>query len=190
MNDGQSKEPNDRERYTREDIEQSRAEEAEAKLHKLIDESPKTHQDMTTDSEGITYVESVVDIEPPVEGDSLLKNYGYSQVRIGRMTSFAQDGSARYPWAMIIETSDDKRHQKDEFFLLNIAGNKRLMIGDETAGSVPTGIDRTTGEVSHDAESFDKTLGDMMLPVKLRLLEGNEYANLISIIIACETDDR
>ncbi len=145
---------------------------------------------MSTDDAGSVYTDSALSLTPPEEGNSLLRSYDYSRVEIARSTGVTKDGNPIYPWVTIVETYDTDDAQKERFFLLQTDEKIGLMVGDEKAGSIPAGIDQETGQSTTNVESFDPTQASDMFPAKLRRLEGNEYANLISIIIVCETDDR
>jgi hypothetical protein len=190
MDDDPSENQDNPETYTREDIEQSRAEEVDAKLDKLITVSAKARRESSTDDNGITHTDSVLSLTPPEDGYSVLKSYGYSRVEIGRSSALGSDGEPIYPWTTIVETYDDEDISKDQFFLIQTAEKMRIGIGDEDAGTRPLGIHQDTGETTTDIESFDREQASAMLPAKLRRLEGSEYANLVSIITACEVDDR
>jgi hypothetical protein len=193
MSDDQSEQPNGNETdkpFTREDIEQSRAEETDAKLDKLVGLSQKTRQDRIVGEDGNIYTSSVLELVPPADGYSVLKNSGYSRVKIGRSTTLSEDNQPIYPWVTVVETYDIDGMEKELFFLMQSADKMRIMVGDEEAGSRPVGIDAETGEATTDVMNFDPEHASGMLPTKLRLLEGSEYANLRAIIIACEADDR
>ncbi len=178
------------ESYSQTDIEQFRAEAIDSKIETLLTLSPNTRSIQYEDEKERINLDDELTITPPADY-SVLRSYGYSRVELSRSRMYDKSGVVLYPGTAVVESFDEEGVQRECFFIFQLEGNEmHISVPSEEAGTRPVGIDSETYRPTEDITKFDSESHDMMLPFKLRHLQGNEYVSLMSIIVACETDIR